>query len=125
MDLYQEEILDHYRHPHHHGTLPDADIVRTERNSSCGDELTFYLKFANEKIADISFEGQGCAISQAAASMLTDELVGKSKKDIAKLQKDDVLKLLGTVSLTPTRLQCALLPLQAVTNAVVRPKREL
>lgn len=117
MDIYHEEILEHYRHPHHHGKLADASVVRRERNSSCGDELTFYLKFENDKVADIAFEGQGCAISLAAASMLSDELVGLSKDEIAKMQKEDVLELLGVPSLTPTRLKCALLPLQAVTNA--------
>lgn len=115
MDLYQEEILEHYRHPHNKGIIEHADIVQKERNSSCGDELTFYIELENEKVKHVSFEGEGCAISQAAASMLTDEIEGMSIEEIKSLEKEDVLDLLG-IDLGPTRLKCALLSLQGLTT---------
>lgn len=119
MDLYHEEILEHYRHPHNHGTVPNATITRTERNSSCGDELTFTFNVQDDVVHDVQFEGQGCAISQAAASMLTDELKGKTVEQITALQKEDLLNIIGNIELGPTRLKCALLSLQAVTGAAV------
>ncbi len=117
MDLYQEEILEHYRHPHNRGTVPNATITRTERNSSCGDELTFTFNIHNGVIIEVLFEGQGCAISQAAASMLTGELKGKTVQEIAAMKKEDLLEIIGNIELGPTRLNCALLSLQAVTGA--------
>lgn len=117
MDLYHEDILEHYRHPQNHGIIENADITRKERNSSCGDELTFTFKIEDGKVADVKFNGDGCAISQAAASMLTDEIIGMTTNDIAKLQKEDVLELLG-IELGPTRLKCALLSLQGITGAI-------
>ncbi len=117
MDLYQEEILEHYRHPHNHGVLKNADITRTERNSSCGDELTFYMNVKEGKVTEVSFDGQGCAISQASASLLTDELVGMPIEEVRKMTKEDITELLG-IELGPTRLKCALLSLQGVTNAL-------
>ncbi|MFC1598041.1 Fe-S cluster assembly sulfur transfer protein SufU [Patescibacteria group bacterium] len=120
MDIYQEEILEHYRHPHNHGKIEGADVTQTEQNSSCGDRLTFSLKITDGKVAEIKFEGDGCAISQAAASMLTDEVIGLTVAELKKLQKEDVLELLGLDDLGPTRLRCALLPLQAITNAAAK-----
>lgn len=117
MDIYQEEILEHYRHPHHSGSLPDADVVQRELNPLCGDRVTFYLKISADKVADVSFEGEGCAISQASASMLTDEIIGKTIAEIQRMRKEAVLDLLG-IELGPTRLKCALLPLQAISNAL-------
>lgn len=119
MDLYQEEILEHYRHPHNQGTVAHATVTRTERNSSCGDELTFTFDIRDGAVHDVRFQGQGCAISQAAASMLTDELKGKTVQQIAALQKEDLLDIIGNIELGPTRLKCALLSLQAVTGAAV------
>jgi nitrogen fixation NifU-like protein len=116
MDIYQEEILEHYRHPHNHGRLADADIVRSESNPTCGDALTFSIKLAGETVADVAYEGEGCAISQAAASMLTDELRGMTLEQLKDLDKQYVVDLLG-IELSPTRLKCALLSLQAVTAA--------
>lgn len=121
MDMYHEEILEHYRHPHNQGKLEDADIMQKELNPTCGDKLTFYLKFDNGKVTDVKWSGEGCAISQAASSMLTDELEGMSIDDIAKLQKEDILDLLG-IELGPTRLKCALLSLQGITNAIAKIK---
>lgn len=115
MDLYQEEILEHYRHPHNKGIIDGADIIQKERNSSCGDELTFYIEVTNGNVSNVSFEGDGCAISQAAASMLTDEIEGMSIEELRALEKEDVLDLLG-IELGPTRLKCALLSLQGITK---------
>lgn len=117
MDLYQEEILEHYKHPHHSGVLPHANIVQTEFNPLCGDKLTFYFNITDGVITDMTFTGEGCAISQAAASMLTDELIGMHIADAQLLQKDFVLDLLG-IELGPTRLKCALLSLQGVTRGL-------
>lgn len=116
MDIYQEEILEHYRHPHNHGALADADVVRSENNPTCGDKLTFYLKLTDGTVADLAYEGEGCAISQAAASMLTDEVRGMKLTELAGLQKEFVTDLLG-IELSPTRLKCALLSLQGLTGA--------
>jgi len=117
MDMYQEEILEHYRHPHNRGSIKNADIVQKERNPVCGDELVFFITLAGDKVSDIKFEGQGCAISQAAASMLTDDIIGMPIEKIKKLQKEDLLDLLG-IELGPTRLKCALLSLQGITRAL-------
>ncbi|MFH1426119.1 MAG: Fe-S cluster assembly sulfur transfer protein SufU [Candidatus Kerfeldbacteria bacterium] len=117
MELYREEILEHYRKPHNSGTLEGADIVQHEQNTTCGDILTFYLNMEDDKVKEVMFEGEGCAISQAAASMLTDEIKGKTVEEVKQLTKDDIVDLLG-IELGPTRLKCALLSLQGVTNAV-------
>ncbi|OGY87461.1 MAG: SUF system NifU family Fe-S cluster assembly protein [Candidatus Kerfeldbacteria bacterium RIFOXYA2_FULL_38_24] len=117
MDLYQQEILEHFKHPHHHGKINDANITQKERNSSCGDELTFYLQVDGEKVVNVSFEGDGCAISQAAASMLTDEIIGKKLTEIKIFSKEKIIELLG-IDLGPTRLKCALLSLQGIQQAI-------
>lgn len=119
MDIYQEEILEHYKHPHNAGRLKRPTVTQHEQNPVCGDVLTLYLEVKDGIIADVSFEGEGCAISQAAASMLTDEIKGKPVDDVAALTKDDLLGLLG-IELGPTRLKCALLSLQGITNALAK-----
>lgn len=117
MDLYQEEILEHYRHPHNKGRIENATLERKERNSSCGDELLFTFLVENGVVKDVQFEGQGCAISQASASMLTDEIIGMPVAEVLQLQTDDVIDLLG-IELGPTRLKCALLSLQGISGAM-------
>ena len=112
-DLYREEILDHYYHPRNTGKLDPADFTGHEVNTLCGDEVTLYLKFKGGRIADIKFEGSGCAISQASASMLTEYLKDKSRKDIAKLDLDTIQSLLK-VDIGPGRVNCALLPIHAL-----------
>lgn len=121
--LYQEEILEHYRHPDHYGRLTKPTITRTERNSSCGDELIFDLAIDNGVVTDVAFEGDGCAISQATASMLTSELIGQPLDTIMKLTTDDIVELVH-IPLGPTRLKCALLSLQAVTTAIAEYQKE-
>jgi len=116
-DLYREEILDHYYHPRNAGKLEPADLVGHETNPLCGDEVTMYLKFDGNHISDVKFEGSGCAISQAATSMLTEYLIGKSKKDLGKLDLKIVLDLLK-VQVGPGRINCALLPVQALQKGI-------
>lgn len=114
-DFYREEILEHYTHPHHYGTLEDADISHQESNPLCGDRIRFDLRLdeTGETVEDVRFSAVGCAISKAAASMLSDLLVGKSLDEIRELSKEDLLDELG-IDLGPVRLKCALLPLKVV-----------
>ncbi len=112
-DLYREIILDHYQHPHNHGEIPNADIRSEDSNPLCGDKIHIDLKLKDNIVEDVKFNGKGCAISQASASMLTDELIGKSLDDIKKIDKNFILDMLG-ISLGPTRIKCALLSLKVV-----------
>lgn len=116
-DLYRELILDHYQHPHNHGEIPDADITYEDSNPLCGDKIRIDIKTENNVVTDVKFSGKGCAVSQASASMLTDELIGKSIDEIRKLDKQFVLDMLG-IPLGPTRIKCALLPLKVIKAGV-------
>ncbi len=116
-DLYRELILDHYQHPHNHGEIPDADITYEDSNPLCGDKIRIDIKTENNVVTDVKFNGKGCAVSQASASMLTDELMGKSIDEIRKLDKQFVLDMLG-IPLGPTRIKCALLPLKVIKAGV-------
>jgi nitrogen fixation NifU-like protein len=114
-DLYREEILEHYTHPHHYGTLEDPDISHEESNPLCGDQVRFdiLLDGDGQRVKDVRFSGVGCAISKASASMLTDLILGKTLDELRALTKEDVLDELG-IELGPVRLKCALLPLKVV-----------
>lgn len=116
-DLYRENILDHYRHPHHKGHLEEPDIHYHDVNPFCGDEITLELKVEDGRIVDVAFDGKGCAISQASASMLTDEIIGMTLEEVRKLDKDFILDLLG-ISIGPVRLKCALLSLKVLKAGV-------
>jgi nitrogen fixation NifU-like protein len=118
-DLYREEILDHYYHPRNSGKLSPADLVGHEVNTLCGDEVTLYLGFKGGRIADVKFEGSGCAISQASASMLTEYLKGKSRQEIEKLDFEMVKSLLK-VDIGPGRIECAMLPVRALKRDPTR-----
>ena len=122
MDLYSEQILDLYKHPLNKGNLDNAQIHQHEMNSSCGDDLTLHLLFEKEKLKDVRFEGVGCAISMASASLLTEKAKGMKLSEIEKLNKEDILKLLG-IELSPSRLKCALLSLQALSKGVIEYKK--
>ena len=113
MDLFREAIIDHYKRPRHKGKLAVADVHRHETNPFCGDEVTIYLNIADDIVADAAFEGRGCAISQASASMIMEEIIGMSAADLKQWGKEDVLDLLG-IEIGPVRLKCALLPLKAL-----------
>jgi len=116
-ELYRELILDHYQHPHNHGEIPDADISAEDANPLCGDKIRIDIKVKDNIVADVKFNGKGCAISQASASMLTDELIGKSLDEIKKIDKDFITQMLG-ISLGPSRIKCALLPLKVVKSGI-------
>ncbi len=115
--LYRGEILEHYRHPHHYGELDDPSATYHDTNPFCGDEITIDLKIADGRVVDAAFRGKGCAISQASASMLMDEIIGASLDDLKGWTKDDVLDLLG-IEIGPVRLKCALLPLKVMKAGV-------
>lgn len=123
MDLYAENILDHYRHPRGKQRLPSPSVTHDEVNLSCGDAVTLDLLIADGHLGAIGWEGSGCAISQAAMSMLCEELTGKSLEDIELLKKEDVYELLG-VPVGPRRTKCALLSLHTLKNAVRKLKGE-
>ena len=114
-DFYREEILEHYTHPHHYGTLEDADISHEESNPLCGDRIRFDIQLDTdgETVADVRFSAVGCAIRKASASMLSDLLIGKTLDEIKDLTKEEMMDELG-IDLGPVRLKCALLPLNVV-----------
>ncbi|RIK41184.1 MAG: SUF system NifU family Fe-S cluster assembly protein [Chloroflexi bacterium] len=111
--LYREAILDHYKHPRRKGHLEQADIRYHDHNPFCGDEITIELNVQDEVVVDAAFDGRGCAISQATASMLMEEIVGKSTDELKQLDKEYILDMLG-IEIGPVRLKCALLPLKAL-----------
>jgi nitrogen fixation NifU-like protein len=117
MDLYAEDILDHYKHPRHYGHLEHPSLTYHDSNPSCGHEITLELKIEDGRVAHVAFSGQGCAISQASASMMTEEILGKSLDELKGWNKDNILELVG-IPLGPVRLKCALLPLKALKAAV-------
>ena len=109
--LYREVILDHYKTPRNHGLLDPSDAVAEGQNPLCGDEVTVSVRFGDgDVIEDVGFEGRGCAISQAATSMLTDLVKGRTAEEVAAMPKEELLEEIG-IPLTPVRLKCALLGL--------------
>lgn len=112
-DFYREYIVDHYRNPRNYGSISDADISHEEHNPVCGDRVHLDLKVEDNRIVDIRFSGDGCSISQASASILTEMVIGKTLEEARDLSKDDVLEQLG-IPLGPVRLKCALLALKVL-----------
>lgn len=119
LDMYQEVILDYYRNPRNKGRLPHPDIVSHDVNTSCGDEITMHVLVKDGRIGNIRFSGKGCAISQAAASMLTECALGKSLEEVAKFNKEDVLQLIS-IPVSCVRLKCALLGLKVLKLGIIQ-----
>ena len=121
--MYREVILDHYKNPRGHGTLAEADAEAEGQNPLCGDEVSIYVAFGEDgdTIDEVKFSGRGCAISQAATSMLTEMVTGKSATTVASLDKQDLLDEIG-IPLTPVRLKCALLGLTTLKVALHKAK---
>lgn len=117
-DIYREIILDYYRNPRNYGKIDDADVVIKDSNPLCGDEIEMHIKFKDGKISDIKFNGKGCAISQASASMLTEIVMKKSIDEVRKIGKNDILESLGLQNLGPARIKCALLSLKTFKLAL-------
>lgn len=118
-DIYREIILDHYRNPRNKGRISDADASFHDSNPLCGDEIDIHLKVEDDVVKDIKFEGRGCAISQASASMLTEMVMNKSLTSVKELGKDDILENIGLMNLGPARIKCALLSLKVLKMGMV------
>ena len=117
--MYQENILDHFKNPRNFGKIENASVHHHEYNPLCGDEIELYLLIDdNKKIVDVKFNGHGCAISQASASMLTEQIKGKNLEELKKMTKENILEMLG-IPLSPVRLKCALLSLDTLKNGIL------
>ena len=121
--LYREVILDHYKNPRGHGVIDDADASADGQNPLCGDEVSIYVSFEpdGDTIEEVKFSGRGCAISQAATSMLMEMVKGRSASQVATLSKDELLEEIG-IPLTPIRLKCAMLGLTTLKVALHKAK---
>jgi len=118
-DMYQEIILQHYKTPRNFGALAGAEMVGEESNPLCGDHIRFQLKLdpTHHTVSEVRFDGDGCAISMASASMLTEKVKGQPLESVAHLSRDDVLKMLG-IPLSPVRIKCALTGFTALGRAL-------
>ncbi len=117
MSLYQEIILDHYRNPRNQGALEHASHHGAALNPTCGDSLQMDIEVKNDTIEDVRFQGSGCAISQASASLLTEAIKGKSLAEAFGLSPEDVVKMVG-VPLSPNRMKCSLLSLETLKKTL-------
>jgi nitrogen fixation NifU-like protein len=116
-NLYREVILDHYKNPRGHGVIDPADAEAEGQNPLCGDEVSIAVTFDGDTIADVKFQGRGCAISQAATSMLMDMAKGRTAQEVAAMSSDELREEIG-IPLTPVRLKCALLGLGVLKLAL-------
>ena len=117
--LYREQILDHYKQPRNWGELEDPDYEFEDNNPLCGDVLKVQLKVDGDGVVqDLRFSGAGCAISQASASLVSDEIKGMKVDDVVRLDREAVLELLG-IDISATRMKCAMLGLKVVKSAAL------
>jgi len=116
-DLYRDYILEHYRRPHNFGVIEDPTASIEGNNPLCGDRITLQLGISDGVVERVGFTGRGCAISQASASLLTDEIKGKPVADVAAFRADDLLDLLG-IEISPARLKCAMLSHDTLQKAL-------
>ena len=119
--LYREVILDHYKNPRGHGVIAEPDAQAEGQNPLCGDEVSIAVEFEGDTIADVKFQGRGCAISQAATSMLMDMVKGRTAQEVASMSRDELLEEVG-IPLTPVRLKCAILGLGVLKVALHKSK---
>ena len=118
--IYQDQIIDYYKYPRNKRKMEDPTIDYGDQNPVCGDEIHFYVKLdENGKVTDSSFEGQGCAISQAAVSMMTDLIEDMTLEELKQLTNDDITEMLG-IPLSPVRLKCAILGLKVLEGGIVK-----
>jgi nitrogen fixation protein NifU and related proteins len=116
-ELYRDFILDHYRNPRNAGTLEHPDATFEDVNPLCGDKIRMDLRIRDGAIEDVKFSGRGCAISQASASLLTEQIKGRPLAEVARIGKEDVLANIG-IEISAVRLKCALLGLKVLTQAL-------
>lgn len=117
MDIYRQDMIDHYQNPRNYGEIVDADAIIELENSSCGDKIKLFVKLKKDKIDEISFTGEGCAVAIASASKLTEYAKGKDIKQIQKLTTEDLLKIIK-VELTISRIKCANLSLETLKKSI-------
>ena len=117
MSFYREKILDHYKNPRNAGVLKDADCAYHLDNSLCGDAVDVFVKLRDNKIVDIAFKAEGCAISIAAMSMLSEKIKRMTRAAVLKLSEDDIITLLG-IPLMTSRIKCGTLGLIALQSAL-------
>ena len=121
MKFYKEILMDHYQNPRNRGHIDNPDFSTAQYNPSCGDSVSFEAVIENDKLAKLTFDGKGCVISQATASIFTEYVVGKHIDDILKLEKEDIQGIIG-MDLGPTRIKCALLSLMALKEGIMEYK---
>ena len=115
-DMYRDYILDHYKNPRNAGQLPGATNTYSDSNPLCGDEITMALLVDEDRVKDVRFQGKGCAISQASASILTEEVKGKTLDEVKAIDRQHILENLG-IPISPARIKCALLGLKTLKGA--------
>jgi|ETN01SMinimDraft_4_1059930.scaffolds.fasta_scaffold59996_2 nitrogen fixation NifU-like protein len=116
-EMYQEHVLDHYREPQNFGNLKSPTHKSHSFNPICGDDVTITLEIKDDKVEDVKFDGKGCAISIAAASLVTDAIKGKTLKEVMKINTKDILEMLG-IEVSAPRIKCALIALETIHNAI-------
>ncbi|PID51953.1 MAG: SUF system NifU family Fe-S cluster assembly protein [Candidatus Moraniibacteriota bacterium] len=117
MNIYQEKILDHYHKPHNYGEITNPTHAHSANNPTCGDKINITAIVKDNVITDLKFTGEGCAISQASASIVTDEIIGKTITEVMKIDHEKIIELLG-VNVGMGRIRCALLGIQTIQKAL-------